>query len=72
MWHVLSQASEPRGDGAIINMHIMPKNGTTPTGLDKEKFFFDTDGDMLDLTEVLHLFEFVLCVTDGMYIPDCE
>jgi len=35
-------------------MHIMPKNGTAPyPGLDKEKFFFDTDGDMLDLTEVL-------------------
>jgi hypothetical protein len=43
-----------KGDGSIINMHIMPKNGTAPyPGLDKEKFFFDTDGDMLDLTEVL-------------------
>eukprot|EP00882_Tetradesmus_deserticola_P004536 GHRQ01004782.1.p1 GENE.GHRQ01004782.1~~GHRQ01004782.1.p1 ORF type:complete len:518 (+),score=256.13 GHRQ01004782.1:105-1658(+) len=41
------------GDGAIINMRIAPKsNPAAPyPGLDKEKFFFDTDGDMLDLTD---------------------
>jgi hypothetical protein len=53
-----------RGDGAIINMRIAPKsNPAAPyPGLDKEKFFFDTDADMLDLTDVsLATILFVTC-----------
>ena len=42
-----------RGDGAIISMHIMPKGGREAyPGLSNDKFFFDTDQDMLELTEV--------------------
>lgn len=42
-----------RGDGAIISMHIKPKNGREAyPGLSNDKFFFDTDSDMLELTEV--------------------
>lgn len=34
-------------------MNIMPKGGINPyPGLSNDKFFFDTDGDMLELTEV--------------------
>jgi hypothetical protein len=34
-------------------MHIMPKGGREAyPGLSNEKFFFDTDGDMLELTQV--------------------
>lgn len=43
-----------RGDGAIINMRIAPAAapGSPYPGLDKERFFFDTDQDLLDLSQV--------------------
>lgn len=42
-----------RGDGAIISMNIMPKGGREAyPGLSNDKFFFDTDQDMLELTQV--------------------
>ncbi|WIA15544.1 hypothetical protein OEZ85_002177 [Tetradesmus obliquus] len=50
---VVADRGLARGDGAIINMRIAPKsNPAAPyPGLEKEKFFFDTDADMLDLTD---------------------
>lgn len=49
---VVADRGLARGDGAIISMRIAPSAGGPPyPGLDKDKFFFDTDQDMLALTE---------------------
>eukprot|EP00878_Enallax_costatus_P021398 GHUV01022648.1.p1 GENE.GHUV01022648.1~~GHUV01022648.1.p1 ORF type:complete len:386 (+),score=99.70 GHUV01022648.1:352-1509(+) len=50
---VVADRGFAQGDAAIIDMVIAPKsNPAAPyPGLEKEKFFFDADGDMLGMTQ---------------------
>eukprot|EP00879_Flechtneria_rotunda_P032257 GHRR01035433.1.p1 GENE.GHRR01035433.1~~GHRR01035433.1.p1 ORF type:complete len:363 (+),score=127.96 GHRR01035433.1:198-1286(+) len=50
---VVADRGLARNDGAIIDMRIAPKRSPTAPypGLDKDKFFFDTDQDPLGLAE---------------------
>lgn len=67
---VVADRGFANGDAAIINMVIAPKsNPAAPyPGLEKEKFYFDADEDVLGMTQVwtlelgLYIFHGIVCV----------